>query len=74
MRSPFGLLGLVLALLIAGLLAKAALRGPATPPAGGTAAAADVLQQRDQAVQQVQKALDEAADTARRQRDAAEQR
>jgi len=73
MRSPFGLLGLVLALLIVGLLAKSALRSPATPPASGTPATLDVRQQRDQAVQQVQKALDEAADTARRQRDAAEQ-
>ncbi|XAH26138.1 hypothetical protein AAFF27_13485 [Xylophilus sp. GW821-FHT01B05] len=77
MRSPFGLLGLVLALLIVGLLAKSALRSntPAPSAVGMPAANAmhDVRTQRDQAVQQVQKALDDAAETARKQRDAADQ-
>ena len=78
MRSPFGLIGLVLALLIVALLAKKALLPQAAAPAAagtshGTTATTDVRARTAEVQQQVQKGLDDAAETARRQREAADQ-
>lgn len=80
MRSPFGLIGLVLVLLLVGLLAKQALRRPQAPPAAPGAdppASASLPQDAQlrsaQVQQQVQKGLDDAAENARRQREAADQ-
>lgn len=78
MRSPIGLIGLVLALLLVALLARKALQPQAgAPTAGGAAqtgaATGDVRARSAQVQQQVQKGLDDAAETARRQREAADQ-
>ncbi|MCS4511861.1 hypothetical protein [Xylophilus ampelinus] len=78
MRTPFGLIGLVLALLIVALLAKKALLPQAgTPSVAGTshgaAATTDVRARSAEVQQQVRKDLDDAAEAARRQREAADQ-
>ena len=78
MRSPIGLIGLVLARLLVALLARKALHPQAgAPTAGGAAqtgaATGDVRARSAQVQQQVQKGLDDAAETARRQREAADQ-
>lgn len=78
MRSPVGLIGLVLALLIVALLAKKALLPQAGAPSAagtsqGTTATADVRARSAEVQRQVQKGLDDAAEAARRQREAADQ-
>ena len=62
----FGLLGLVLALLIVGLLVKKQIGGVAAPPlSGGNAPAASVRDQSQQIQQQFKQSLDAAVQAPR---------
>ena len=78
MRNSLGLIGLVIALLTVALLARKAFTPtsgapPATNTRQGTTSSSDAQLRSAQVQQQVQQGLDAAAETARRQREAADQ-